>query len=721
MTEQLTLEFSKNERRKRSRVQNPTLFAENFTIEVAYFDKVYAEVMFEKGRSIDVENFLRRNLDFVEIKEKRILIKNIELGKLLWPIGGVIINFDPITYPISKAIWGMSLSLRPLIIDRKDRRLVAFSMKWPTTLKIKDAPWKAVEALIFMGYKFSIKEKIRKTVLKKLESNNIQIANAVLAGTSIYIDTKRPDLLESLELPALSYRGLPGTGKYKIPLLGSNEILRNNSIKCSKGLIKAIKKSNSRIKPLATPKRFKRELYDFQSRDGGKAKRILELTGGVLLAGDMGSGKTTISLALTEEFNSYPVLIIAPIAAFSTWKEHLDELGISNYLAIGKKEVDWDEIASKKYQGIVISYDRINVFSDIIVRLNLKCIIVDEIQRIRNPNSIRSKNIRELASIVPYRIGLSGTPLTNSIKDLLPLGAFLMPNEWNARSSKADLSNIYPRDPERAISEHLDKIMVRRRITEVGRKLPNRNDRRIYVGLSKEQETALAELQIVNKNDREKGYFSGREGKMHAFARLSLMQKIINSPNSASIKGGNIKVESALDLAEDFISIGRKGVIFTADLNSFNDICKGLKERGIGYVKIKGSVTPSERIINEERFKRDPKIKVVVSTIQAGGESWSASPVATWLISTAYLYSPSALAQMEARVYRMNSDPGGPDIEICYIHARSPLGTLDDRMLEILEKKKRLFSKIVDKSEYIDNTEKHYSISELLYLMLGEK
>jgi SNF2 family DNA or RNA helicase len=377
-------------------------------------------------------------------------------------------------------------------------------------------------------------------------------------------------------------------------------------------------------------------------------------------------------------------LIIAPIAAFSTWKEHLDELGISNYLAIGKKEVDWDEIASKKYQGIVISYDRINVFSDIIVRLNLKCIIVDEIQRIRNPNSIRSKNIRELASLVPYRIGLSGTPLTNSIKDLLPLGAFLMPNEWNARSSKADLSNIYPRDPERAISEHLDKIMVRRRITEVGRKLPNRNDRRIYVGLSKEQETALAELQIVNKNDREKGYFSGREGKMHAFARLSLMQKIINSPNSASIKGGNIKVESALDLAEDFISIGRKGV-------------------------------------NEERFKRDPKIKVVVSTIQAGGESWSASPVATWLISTAYLYSPSALAQMEARVYRMNSDPGGPDIEICYIHARSPLGTLDDRMLEILEKKKRLFSKIVDKSEYIDNTEKHYSISELLYLMLGEK
>jgi SNF2 family DNA or RNA helicase len=721
MAQQLTLEFSKNERRKKGKILYPSLFSDSFSMEIVYYDKRVAEVVISKDRLIDGENYLRKHLNYVENRDKKILIKNEELTKLLWTVGDVVINFDPITSSVAKGVWGMELKLKPLIIDRIDRRIIAYSYKWPGSIKVKDAPWKAVEILLYLGYQFKIKERVKKSVIKKLAKSDYHIGTATLAGSSIYIDTNRPDLLESLNISALSYRSMPGTGKYRMPLIGSKDLLDMPSIKLSNSLIKAIKKSNGKVKLLNTPKNFKRELYDFQSRDGGKAKRILEITGGVLLAGDMGSGKTTISLALTEELMGYPLLIIAPIAAFSTWKEHLNEIGVSNYLAINKKEVDWDEIASKKHKAIIVSYDRINLFSDLIERLNFKTIIVDEIQRIRNPGSIRSKNIRELASIVQYRIGLSGTPLTNTIKDLLPVGAFLIPNEWSARSNKSDLSSLYPGNPEIAISEHLGKIMVRRRMSEVGRTLPKRNDRRIYVGLSREQEDAIRELQAISKSDKEKGYFKGRDGKMHAFARLALMQKITNSPKSALLKGENVKVESALDLAEDFISIGRKGVIFTADLFSFKEICTGLKERGIGYVTIKGSVSPSERIENEKKFKNDPKVKVVVATIQAGGESWSASPVATWLISTAYLYSPSALAQMEARVYRMNSDPDGPDIEICYIHAKSAYGTLDDRMLEILEKKKKLFAKVIDQTDYRDKTEKHYSTAELLYLILGDK
>jgi hypothetical protein len=76
---------------------------------------------------------------------------------------------------------------------------------------------------------------------------------------------------------------------------------------------------------------------------------------------------------------------------------------------------------------------------------------------------------------------------------------------------------------------------------------------------------------------------------------------------------------------------------------------------------------------------------------------------------------------MEARVYRMNTDPDGPDIEISYIHAVSPNGTLDDRMVEILEKKKILFSKVIDQKDYEDKTLMHYSTNDLLYLILGEK
>jgi hypothetical protein len=126
-----------------------------------------------------------------------------------------------------------------------------------------------------------------------------------------------------------------------------------------------------------------------------------------------------------------------------------------------------------------------------------------------------------------------------------------------------------------------------------------------------------------------------------------------------------------------------------------------------------------KRIEFERQFHSDPETKVVLCTIQAGSESWSASPTATWLISTSYMYAPATLSQMEARVYRMNSDPDGPDIEICYIHAQAPGGSLDDRMVEILATKKQLFAQVVDRTDHIDATKVHYSMSDLVYLMTG--
>jgi hypothetical protein len=165
----------------------------------------------------------------------------------------------------------------------------------------------------------------------------------------------------------------------------------------------------------------------------------------------------------------------------------------------------------------------------------------------------------------------------------------------------------------------------------------------------------------------------------------------------------------------------RKGVLFCADRATFRDIGARLDEMNIGWVGIWGATPPHERIAAEKRFHTDPDIKVVLCTIQAGSESWSASPTATWLISTAYMYAPATLAQMEARVYRMNSDPDGPDIEILYVHAQGPDGSLDDRMVEILAMKKQLFAQVVDRSEHVDPTKVHYSLGDLVFLLTGER
>ncbi|MDR2046790.1 MAG: hypothetical protein LBP79_02655 [Clostridiales bacterium] len=45
-------------------------------------------------------------------------------------------------------------------------------------------------------------------------------------------------------------------------------------------------------------------------------------------------------------------------------------------------------------------------------------LIVDESQRIKNPQSAQSKAVHQIAKITPYRIILTATPIGNSVQDV---------------------------------------------------------------------------------------------------------------------------------------------------------------------------------------------------------------------------------------------------------------------------------------------------------------
>jgi superfamily II DNA or RNA helicase len=436
---------------------------------------------------------------------------------------------------------------------------------------------------------------------------------------------------------------------------------------------------------------------------------------------------TTVSLAIVEHLNLFPMLVVSPLSAFSTWARQLKEMGRTYYMATESPAKSWAAMEENEYDAIVMSFDRISAFVELIERKSFKSVVADEVQRIRTPGSKRSRAIRQIAGSIPYRMGLSGTPLTNTVNDVLPLGAFLVPGEWKPRANDKDLEDLYPGEPTESLAEHLGSIMVRRRIDQVGRPMAKRNDHRVYIQLTPEQRRALTDLEAEAEAAKAEGAFDDNSGRMHAFAQLQKMRQIINSPAAAGVKGPNPKVSAALDLAKDFLAQGRKGVIFCADRTTFREIGKSLDEEGIGWVGIWGSTPPADRIENERKFHANEPAPnghptdVVVCTIQAGAESWSASPTGTWLISTAYVYAPSTLAQMEARVHRLSSLVDGPEIQIVYIHALGPSEktSLDDRMVQILEVKKHLFAQVVDRQVHEDKTNVSYTMGDLVYLMTG--
>lgn len=731
VNEQLPLDFSlssaERQRRARRRVERAEekplgLFASPPNFDVHLHSPQEAVASFA-GPDPDAAALYLQGLvgPLRAIRSRRYAFPTSALDRLLWVRQPAQVTLDAAAGAVARAIWAVKLGLKPLVVTRQGRRLLASSSRWPSGMRVVDAPWTAIATLTRLGIRFEVDENAYGLLMERLAQAGSPLATAGLAGSAVVIETQRPDLLLGLELPALAYAGDASSGRFQMPLLLSERLLEFPQIARSSDLDAAISQVRRRPKPLETPPGFPWELFGFQAIDAGRAARILEVTGGVLLAGEMGSGKTTVSLALAESMGLWPLLVVSPLSAFSTWGRQLEQMGRSYYLATDQAADAWERIDDPSLDAVVMSYDRLHAFSEIVEHRSFRCIVADEVQRIRSANSRRSRSLRALAASVPYRMGLSGTPLTNTIGDLLPVGAFLIPGEWRPRANVKDLTDTYPGDPVEAIADHLGSMMVRRRMVDTGAKLPRRNDHRVYVQLTAEQRRALDDLEEQARRAKEDGEFADNSSKMHAFTRLQKMRQIVNAPSAAGVGGPNPKVVAALDLVEDFLAMGRKGVLFCADRATFRDLGERLTAAGIGWVGIWGSTPPHERILAEKRFHEEEDVKVVLCTIQAGSESWSASPTATWLISVSYMYAPATLSQMEARVYRMNSDPDGPEIEILYVHAQGPEGSLDDRMVEILEQKKHLFAQVVDRAEHVDPTKVHYSLGDLVFLLTGER
>jgi hypothetical protein len=970
------------------------------------------------------------------------------------------VTLDAAALCVARAIWAHAAGWRPLVVDRVGRRLIARSRRWPADWRIEDAPWQAVLCLEHLGIPYTVAERARTMFTRRLVAAGRPIAEGGLAGSAIVLDTRHPELVEALRLPALSYAGPPGTGRYRVPVLAAEALLRDDSVRLTADARKAIQQATAPLQPSHPTGEFPWTLFGFQARDLAAGERIVAHTGGVLFAGEMGSGKsvsrnarcmtpvgprrtgdlvvgdavlgsdgrpyrvqgvfpqgrrqlwrltftdgttvdadddhlwavhspgrsqdavlttrelrtsrlrdpvgdlcwyvplisaplqmdcggtrpvppytlgvllgagggltgpadltgtggqvaaavqadldasdlagvtvepvtaedyrlvdpaqpgnrlvraltelglrekavpdayrfgppevraavlqglldtgggvarspssvgftapsrrlvddvrwlveslggtgrvsgpvstvhqhrdrtvgtirpvwqldialpewvepfraaakagawrshpqsrpsrgvvsveraevddavciavdspdhlfvvdhavvthnTTVSLGLVHNLDLWPLLVVAPLAAFSTWQRQLDEMGRSAYLCTEPVAVAAERLTVERFDAVVVSYDRLHVFAKLIGRYRFAVIVADEIQRIRTPGSRRSRTLRALAHTVPVRVGLSGTPVTNRPEDVLPIGAFLVPGEWRPRLTSAALAELYPGDdPLESLAEHLGTMMVRRRMAHTGVQLPGRRVHRVPVPLSTEQRRALEELEAEARQASADGELTSH---MHVFARLQRMRQIVNVPAAAGVGGPNAKVKAAVELAAEYSELGRKSVVFVADRPAWREVGERLDALGIGWTGVWGSTSVADRIANERRFHTDDTIRVFVGTLAACAESLTLSPTATVTIFAALSYSPSAIAQAAARTYRMNQTN---DIDEIYLMATAPGGTLDDRMHEILEAKRSLIAQVVDRDTYTDPAAQ-VTFEDLLFLVTGRR
>ena len=413
-------------------------------------------------------------------------------------------------------------------------------------------------------------------------------------------------------------------------------------------------------KDIPVPSSLKAELRAYQER--GFSWNINNLLNGfgTILADDMGLGKTiqAISTILYLKENGFikkRVVIVVPTTLLNNWEKELDKfapsLGYFSYYGL-KRELKESDILITTYD--IVRRDLVKLKKE-----KIDCLIIDEAQKIKNPNTEISKAIKSIKS--KYKIALSGTPVENNLSELWSIFDFTLPKYLKTLK---DFQKNYARDIEikkdRTKIEKLKKItapfMLRRFKTDknIAPDLPEKIIVDEYSTMTKEQ--AGLYQSVVDESFK---VMEGEEKTGALVLKLIISLKQIcnhprnfdkTSPIDPKLSG---KAQQLLTLLETILQRNEKVLIFTQYVEMGDILVKMIEDVLLTTpLFLKGSQTKKKRDEIVESFQNNPKHKIFILSLKAGGVGLNLTE-ANHVIHYDLWFNPAVENQATDRAFRI--------------------------------------------------------------------
>ena len=218
------------------------------------------------------------------------------------------------------------------------------------------------------------------------------------------------------------------------------------------------------------------ELTSFQKDGLWRARKLLDEFNGVLVADEVGLGKTYFAGKLIEEAaieRRQRVLVICPATLRDgPWKAFQSQHNLSMTL------VSFDELAADPRVNPERSRQAAEAGRHLEHKLgpdieNYALVVVDEAHNLRNPSTQRADSLRRLLAGLPPKklVLLTATPVNNSLLDLYNLLGYFLRNDGvfaaeGIRSLRDHFATAMREDPNDLSPQHLfdvlDTVAVRR-------------------------------------------------------------------------------------------------------------------------------------------------------------------------------------------------------------------------------------------------------------------
>jgi len=322
----------------------------------------------------------------------------------------------------------------------------------------------------------------------------------------------------------------------------------------------------------------------------------------------------------------------------------------------------------------------------------LLCVIGDEAQHLKNRKTNNAKAMSSLNS--EGRVLLTGTPIENSVSDLLSLLEFLLPGARPSLppSSRGD-ERIWH---EQRILKESAPYLLRRSKKEVAPELPDKIEQILYVDMTEDQQECYANVRQSAETELDKMAVSGAtEGamRMKTLTQLLRLRQTCCDPRLIDPEfppDQSAKMNAFRELLYNCLEGGHRMLVFSQFVKVLQLLKAELEAAGLNFCYLDGS--SKDRMAQVDRFQEDDTVSVFLISLKAGGTGLNLT-AADVVVHFDPWWNPAAEAQASDRAHRI-----GQDKQVT-VYKLITSGTVEENVLQLQKGKRKLLEQVFEESE----------------------
>jgi SNF2 family DNA or RNA helicase len=483
--------------------------------------------------------------------------------------------------------------------------------------------------------------------------------------------------------------------------------------------------ADRRLLPIPTPDGFEGTLRPYQERGLAWLSFLDGLGLGAVLADDMGLGKSPQTLALLAHNcetgqSSGATLLIVPMSLVGNWQREAARFtpklrvyvhhGGGRHKGVGLAE------AVRGADLVLTTYGTAARDREALAAIEWDRVVCDEAQALKNSGTRQAQAVRSIPA--RGRIALTGTPVENHLTELWSIMEFanpglLGPRQAYRRRFAVPIETYGDEAAAAALTRATGPFVLRRLKTDktIITDLPEKQEIKVWCNLTPEQ-ASLYQATVEDMLDRIANS-EGIERRGLVLATMAKLKQVCNHPahllkDGSRLAGRSGKLERLEEICAEVVEQGEKALVFT-QYAEFGAMLQPHLEARLDrpVLWLHGGTTKKRRDELIRRFQEDAEPAVFLLSLKAAGTGLTLT-AANHVVHVDRWWNPAVEDQATDRAFRIGQTKN------VQVRKFICVGTMEERVDEMIERKKALADRIVGSGE---NWLTELSVSELRDIM----